>query len=72
MSDTDPAPTPDPDSTPGSADLAPELASEPVVAQVAVCPICGHAGAAHASGRCLVMRGDFGTGGPCPCPDVPA
>lgn len=61
------------EATAGAADLAPELAPEPVAATVATCPICGHAESAHVdSGRCLVMLGAYGTEGACPCPEAAA
>jgi len=56
--------------TAGSAPPAPEEAAETVAASPLVCPICGHADAAHVdSGRCLVMLGAYGTEGACPCPE---
>lgn len=55
--------------TPGSQPLAPEPATEPQAAFVLTCPICGHAESGHASGRCLIMLGTYGTEGPCPCPE---
>lgn len=55
--------------TPGSQDLAPEQAEEPIAAVPLLCPICGHAESGHTSdGRCLIMLGEYGTAGPCPCP----
>jgi hypothetical protein len=62
-----------PAQTAGAASPAPEEAAEPVAAVVLACPICGHAESAHvSSGRCLVMLGDFGTEGACPCPEAAA
>lgn len=59
--------------TPGSVDLAPEQAEEPIAAVPMLCPICGHAESAHVdSGRCLVMLGAYGTEGACPCPEAAA
>lgn len=73
MSDADPPPVEIPARTAGAASPDPVEAAAPVAAAVLACPICGHAESAHVSGgRCLVMLGEYGTEGACPCPDVPA
>lgn len=69
----DPMPEPDLPATPGSEPMDVELEEEPRTAFVETCGICGHASAAHApDGRCLVMLGAYGRGGPCSCPEVAA
>lgn len=76
VDEQEPAPAPlqetSPGITPGSEDLAPSQLEQPVAASPLLCAICSHPESVHTSdGRCLVMRGDFGLGGPCTCPEIP-